>query len=274
METIIHNAIYESITSDPPRRIDGMLWASDLGKNPYFVAKRLLARQLDPFDYPTQIKMSNGNALEEITLEQIAQNTARPMWTQFPVYNELWTGYADVVLGHGSDLVDICDIKATSDKWWDYKGTLPRTGHVLQVWKYGQLYEAMYGVKPRLRLYYRGWGCWAEFEIKAGAAGLACMGHVTDDKGLSTGNEETRLRYVDPHFLEAELERVASYVNGFKRPVDFERAMAALKRDLGIYEPDGPDWDYAERRTDDMRLKAEAEAAPADKETGAVADAL
>ena len=121
MSTIIHNAVYNALTNRPKRRQDGALWVSDLGRNPYIAIRRLLTGEMDPLDYPTLLKMDGGNALEAVTLREVAENIERNVQTQFPLFNEMWSGYADLVIGHGTDDVWIYDHKGSAGKWWDYK---------------------------------------------------------------------------------------------------------------------------------------------------------
>ena len=71
MNKMIHNAVYAALTSAPKRRLNKMLWVSDLGKNPYSAVKRLWTGGLEPFDYATLLKMDGGNALEAATLRQV-----------------------------------------------------------------------------------------------------------------------------------------------------------------------------------------------------------
>jgi hypothetical protein len=239
---IIHNAVHQALTNQPKRRIDRTLWVSDIGRNPYGALKRLLTGEMEPFDYPTLLKMDGGNALEAFTLRQVAENISRPVVTQFPLFDDIWSGYADLVIGHGSDDVIIYDHKGSAGQWWDYKASLPRTADCLQVWMYGQLYEAAYGVTPRLGLYYRGWGCWAEFEIKGILddrleTSLLAIGNITDEKG-KTVQMVDRERHVNPFWLRKNLEDGYGLVTNGKMTL----------REIELMAPTGgrPDWDWAE----------------------------
>lgn len=249
MDKMIHNAVHAALTERPKRRLDKMLWVSDLGKNPYSAVRRLLTGELEPFDYTSLMKMDGGNALEAATLRQVAENLGRPMQVQFPLFNDIWSGYADLVIGHGTDNVVIYDHKATAGKWWDYKESLPRATDCCQVWLYGQLYKEMYGIEPRLGLYYRGWGTWGEFKIKpvleADGIGLnlSATGYITSEKGGETFSA-IRTRYANPQWLRSELEEYYEHI--CKSGMTIEE-MEALN-------PNGPDWDYAENAT--IRLRA------------------
>jgi hypothetical protein len=186
------------------------LWVSDLGMHPYRAMNRLLNGVTDPLDIPTLEKMQCGSVFEDATLE--ALRFAYPgALTQFPLYNNIWSGYADAVLWHGlpSTQPVIIEHKGTSAEWWDYKESLPRSTHVCQLWLYGQLYEEMYGIKPRLILYYRSWKYFAEFEIKEARVGIAAAGIISNKttvKGNYPPEEVDRLLAINPASLRYELE--------------------------------------------------------------------
>lgn len=237
---LIHEAVEAALMNEPERKMDRQLWVSDLGKNPYHAFKRLLTGKMDTFDLPTRLKMDGGNALEAVTLRQVAENISRPIRTQFPLFNDIWTGYADLVIGHGSPDVIIYDHKGAAGKWWDYKWSLPRESDCCQVWMYGQLYKEMYGIEPQLGLYYRGWGTWAEFRLsfkliakRGNVYAIEADGYVTSDKGDPL--PQTRYRMVNPAWLRAELESGFGLIESGKLTID----------DVQKMEPSGPDWDYA-----------------------------
>lgn len=241
MQKLIHNAVRAALMNRPERKPNNSLWVSDLGRNPYSTVRRLLTGEPEPFDYATALKMDGGAALESFTLQQIAQNLDRPIQTQFPLFSSVWTGYADLVIGHGSEDVIIYDHKGSCGRWWDYKESLPRSADCCQVWMYGQLYFERFGVWPRLGLYYRGWGTWADFEVReieaaGGGIYLEAAGHITDEKGEAE-YVVTRSRAVNPYWLRLELE-------------DLHRlAMNGIPLDDLVTDPGGPDWDYAENAT-------------------------
>ena len=243
MEKLIHTAVSKALLQRPARRNDGMLWVSDLGRNPYATFRRLLTGELEPFDYPVQLMMDAGSAIEGYTLRQVAENLERNIRTQFPLFNDVWSGYADLVIGHGTKDVIIYDHKASCGKWWDYKDSLPRSADCCQVWMYGQLYRAMFGIAPRIGLYYRGWGSWAEFEIVDDGTYLQAIGVVTDEKGIEE-YEVARERQVSPDLLCDELEGFYHLIKlGQFKIADFEV----------MTPPPDPEWDYAETATERLR---------------------
>lgn len=240
MQKLIHHAVNNALTRRPMRRLDKQLWVSDLGKNPYGAIRRIVTGELEEFDYPTLLKMDGGNALEAFSLRQAAEGLESKVITQFPLFNDIWTGYADLVINPYTDDPIIYDHKGSAGKWWDYRESLPRTSDCCQVWLYGQLYQEMYGIAPRLGLYYRGWGAWAEFEIKevrtliSNTVYLTANGNITDEKGV-TENEVSRVRKVNPYWLKWEIEKLYQLARDNKKALE----------DL-VIDPGGPDWDYAE----------------------------
>lgn len=238
MEPIIQRALKRALTQRPPRRTDQTLYVSDLGKHPYNAVLRMMTGQMGDFDLPTLAKMDAGSALEDSTAKLLIQNLARPIAFQFPLFDEHWSGYADFVIGHGSNEVIIADHKGTAGRWWDYKETLPRVSDCCQVWMYGQLYTWQWGVEPELRLYYRGWGTWGEFVIEHdfGSDGylyLIANGRITDDKG-NNESQALRSRRVDPWLLALELEEWQKRV--LAKDVTFAQ--------LHELNPNDPAWDY------------------------------
>jgi hypothetical protein len=202
-KTMIREAVETYLTSKPPRRVDSYLWVSDLGMHPAKAMRRVLKGEMEKFDVATQVKMASGSALEADTLD--ALRFSHPgLLTQFPLWNDTWSGYADFVLGHGSEEVTIIEHKAQGNKWWDYKESLPKSTHVLQLWLYGQLYRERFGTTPRLLLYYRGWDEYAEFDIP-------CVGFPEGGPALLTGRidgrDTVRRMYIAPHALRAEMEQ-------------------------------------------------------------------
>lgn len=231
---MIHELIEKGLTERPSRRLDGMLWVSDLGYNPYDTVKRLVTGETKEFDVPTLIKMQNGVALEDDSLAIIAQNSTQPIKTQVPLFNDVWSGYADIVFDFGKDSVAIFDHKGSGGKWWDYKGSLPRVNDCCQVWLYGELYKEMYGKRPYTGLYYRGWGTWAEFQVSFDGRGLSAVGYITNEKGENV-QWESRSRRVNPFWLKRELE-------GYYGRIQAGEGEQLLSE---LTDPGGPDWDYA-----------------------------
>lgn len=244
---IFHKSIKDSLTNRPKRKQDRALWVSDFGRNPYDALSRIMTGTIKEFDYSTLLKMDGGNALESFSLRQVAENLDRPIQTQFPLFDDIWTGYADLVIGHGTEDIIIYDHKGSCGKWWDYKASLPRAADCCQVWLYGNLYAKQYGIMPRLGIYYRGWGAWAEFELRLlyhddGEGYIRADGIVTDEKGIEE-KEVTRFHKVDPTLLLNQIERLYRTVQTDKFTLE----------DLANMKPEDEDWDYAARMTKELR---------------------
>ena len=200
---LVRPALEKHLTTRTHRKIQSELWVSDLGSHPAKAMGRILHGQTPDFGIDTLNKMQLGNVLEADTIEAI-QFSHPHVLTQFPLHDDTWSGYADAVVGHlGGGIPTIIEHKATGDKWFDYKESLPRDTHVCQLWLYGWLYEKMYGIQPELRLYYRSWGGWAEFEILKDEAGdyMVAVGYVN-------GDLVERQRAIAPNLLRHELEEI------------------------------------------------------------------
>lgn len=196
---MIYQAILQTLTSRPSRKPTDDLYVSEFGQHPYKAMARVLQGEQTKFDTKTLEKMENGTAFENDTMQKLSLAIPN-VRTQFPLYDAIWSGYADAVIGHGTVDVTIVEHKATGDKWWDYKGGLVRSTHVCQLWLYGQLYQDMFGITPTLILYYRAWDHHAEFKIVDRGDGLIwAVGEID-------GNPVERSLRISPVALQAEIE--------------------------------------------------------------------
>ena len=159
---------------------------------------RILSGETAEFDTATRIKMEYGNAFESVTGNAL-QHAHPGVQRNFPLWNEYWSGYADFVIGRHTDRPVIIEHKATGDKWFDYKQSLPRSAHLCQLWMYGRLYQEMYQVEPELILYYAAWGSYAEFRIREEGGMVVAEGEIN-------GEPATRLRRISPDDLRREME--------------------------------------------------------------------
>lgn len=203
---MIHSAVEKYLLAKNAlkRRPDGMLWVSDLGNHPYKAMSRILrVDQQAGFGVDVLNKMQQGNLLEPDTIECLRFSYPNVL-TQFPLYNDTWSGYADAIIGHGElPSPVIVEHKGTSDKNFDYKESLPRPEHVCQLWLYGQLYQERYGVTPQLVLYYRSWSNHAEFQLEERNDFLNSYIMAT---GVADGRYTERYVRVHPLALRLELE--------------------------------------------------------------------
>lgn len=212
---MIREAFLSALQNRPARKPTTDLYVSDLGMHPYKAMARILNGERSQFEPSVLEKMECGTAFEENTAKLVSQTI--PTITQFPLWNRLWSGYADMVIGHNTDQVFIVEHKATDTKAWGY---IPKSTHICQLWMYGQLYEELYSVKPQLILVYRSWGQLAEFDVTVSPSGVVCSGFVGNARKIKEF-------WISPAALRTELE---NYYEGERLP-----------------SPDGADtWDYPE----------------------------
>lgn len=98
----------------------------------------------------------------------------------FQLLTEHWSGYADFIINHGLDGdVTIIEHKQTGERHWQEE-TLPKRDHVGQLVLYYYLYQQLYNKEPKIRLYYKGWGHYAEFQLFIRDKHVVCIGMVDD----------------------------------------------------------------------------------------------
>jgi len=145
--------------------------------------------------------MQAGNMWEDETVRALTKvYGADSVITQLPLKTDTWSSKCDAVLWHKTPDVTIVEHKATGDKWWNYKGGLPKAEHLGQLWLYGELYEAEFGLKPRLILFYRSWGHYAEYTVDSLSDGLMLDGEID-------GKPDMRKVAYKPWEWRAELEK-------------------------------------------------------------------
>lgn len=99
--------VFQQGLQRPQRKPTKDLYVSDLGMHPYKAMSRILRGEQSAFDTKTMERMQCGVAFEEDTLKVLAANL--PIMAQFPLWNALWSGYADMVIGHGTNQVTIIE---------------------------------------------------------------------------------------------------------------------------------------------------------------------
>ena len=131
--------------------------------------------------FPLQAKkaMEDGIAYEDNTLKLLRRHYGHEnILEQLPLQTTFWSGKADFVIFHETPQVMIVEHKATGQKWFDYKGSLPNPKHVVQLSLYKTIYRDKYGFEPELRLFYRAWQNWAEFILEPEGAVIRATGWV------------------------------------------------------------------------------------------------
>jgi hypothetical protein len=205
---MISELLERSLLEQPERRPDGLLWVSDLGYHPTKAMNRVLYGKREQFDLPVLKAMQDGNMYEADTIARLTRFYPGTVHTQFPLWNERWTGYVDLVLDHGTEHPTIVEHKATDATYWcktkpDDLGAAYapiKATHVCQLWLYGQLYQAKYNVLPKLVLYYRAWKHECEVEI------VAVERDFVEVEGSLDGKAIGRTLPIAPAVLRDELE--------------------------------------------------------------------
>lgn len=229
----IRPAILGHLADKPQRWNEQILYVSEFGRHPANAMLRMLdGKQWKP-DPNLKLTMSNGTAFENGTFDLLRNSGELPsIFQQFPLYDDIWHGRADMVIGHGTMEVVIVEHKATSDASFDYGNSYPRAADLCQLWLYGELYHALFKIKPKLVLFYRSWKRVAECHI-----------HLDEDT-----------RTVRPH-LWIDGRRVEQRVKDVWPPL-LRDEMETLYRSQSFGE-DLPEslssWDYAEEATARMK---------------------
>jgi hypothetical protein len=159
------------------------LWGSELGG---CLRKAMLRVQgYEPtieFSLDAKEAMHNGVMFEDDTLQALRDVYGdKAVIDQLALGDNLWSCKADFVLWHGTKNVTIIEHKAVGDKWWNYNNGFPKPEHCLQIWLYGYLYKKKFNVQPRLVLFYRSWGNYAELELKEEKGLIRAVGEMNGD---------------------------------------------------------------------------------------------
>lgn len=195
--------VYPAIVSDlerepyPPR--ETILWGSDMGS---CVRKAILRTRAEPVSLPFSASalgyMQAGNMWEAETLRAL-QKAYPGIVTQLELRTDLWSCKCDFVIGHNTGDPIIVEHKATGDKWWNYKNGLPKPEHIGQLWLYGNLYTQKFGIVPKLVLFYRSWGHYAEYAIGQDGRNIVAAGEMD-------GTPVSKVLPIEPDRWKVELE--------------------------------------------------------------------
>ena len=175
----VWNAIHASLTKPRKAHKGGKLWVSGIGSCARAVALSLLGAEAEQPSLESLLIMRGGIAWESQTARELIEVYGDDVTTQLRLSDENWSGYADMTLFHKSKKASpvIIEHKAQGPKSSFGK---PQVPHLLQVALYGWLYEKEFGVAPRLKLFYRKWGEWAEYDVgvfpEVMQVSGACMG--------------------------------------------------------------------------------------------------
>jgi hypothetical protein len=155
------------------------LWPSDLLSCKRKAAHHLIGSEptLD-FNYQSLSYMDGGNVSEDATAR--AMEHVYNAKQNVTLRNGVWSGKADFIINFKQADPIIVEHKATGERKFKDSKQLPRREHVAQLSLYGYLYEQIYGVKPKLVLYYKGWGHFADFTLDVQATRINVSGLIDD----------------------------------------------------------------------------------------------
>ncbi len=92
------------------------------------------------------------------------------------ISNDMWSGEIDFVI-KSKDRIILVEHKATSDS--KFKNLdLPQLKHLGQLCLYGKLWFEKYGVMPELRIFYSGWGGFAEYVVSPNSKTIISEGFI------------------------------------------------------------------------------------------------
>jgi hypothetical protein len=155
------------------------LWASDVGNCARRSALRIQGfKSTVPFEPQSLDYMRIGVILEDETGAALRSKFGDAVIEQMRLSDDNWSGKPDFVLHHGTDNPIIIEHKVTGEKAWYQDGVLPRQPHIGQLVLYWKLYQEKYDIVPKILLFYRAWGHYAEFEILPEPGGVSVVGYV------------------------------------------------------------------------------------------------
>ena len=157
------------------------LWPSDMRSCKRKIALRLRGEKSTvDFEARSLNYMRSGEVMEDETGLALISHYGEPnVDLQHALKWGVWSGKPDFILyhKHKTEQPIIVEHKATGEKsFWNE--SLPRWGHVGQLALYNYLYQKLYKVEPRLILYYRGWGRYAELELDIGEKNVTIHGYI------------------------------------------------------------------------------------------------
>jgi hypothetical protein len=182
---VIREALIKALYMNPqrPRRGKPKLYPSDAGSCNRKIMLRVMGAKSTEFPQAALEAMQNGIHYEDDSLNLLKRVYGENgVVTQLALQTDYWSGKADFVLNHQTADAIIVEHKATGGKWFDYNKKFPEEKHVIQLALYEDIYEKDHGFKPKLILYYRAWGNWAEFVIKPEADKILVNGWVNGEE--------------------------------------------------------------------------------------------
>jgi hypothetical protein len=238
-QTYVQYAIEQHVTRErePYKSGDSkpLLWASDMNKcqrNAMLRVTSLAEPTIQP-DTKMQLYFQAGNMWEDDTLASLRWYYGDDLTDQLVLKNDTWSGKCDFALYHddADKQTVLIEHKAKGDKWWNYNDQLPQSDHVGQLYIYWHLYKKLYGSEPKLVLFYRTWGHYAEFYIEPQ------LGYI-DIHGEIDGQAVVKRYTTDLAGVRQEMERY--YTNGELPPRLLDKEEGCTFRG----KPSCPFYDY------------------------------
>lgn len=153
------------------------IWASEIGSP----CKRKVMLRItgvsgtDRFTDKGLEYMRSGVVMEDDTATALAEIYGDRLYNdpedesdgQLKLKYEMLSGKPDFTIDHETESAILIEHKVTSERHWntDSKSDLPRHNHLGQAVCYMFMYERKYGITPKVLLYYRSFGNFAEYEI-------------------------------------------------------------------------------------------------------------
>ena len=160
------------------RKSKPALWPSDLLSCKRKAAYHLINEEQSlKFSDKSLAYMDGGNVAEDATARAIVDvlNGRQNISLKWGC----WSGKADFIIGYKTNKPIIIEHKATGEKNFK-RSSIPKREHVAQLALYGYLYNKLYGIKPKLILYYVGWGHFADFTLDVQATKISVVGLIDD----------------------------------------------------------------------------------------------
>lgn len=207
-ETYVQSAIEAHVTRPkrPYKSGDAkpLLWASDMNKCKRKAMLRVtgLTQPETVPDTKMQLYFQAGNMWEDDTRVSLQWYYGDTIIDELVLKNDYWSGRCDFVLHHDNpdEQTVLIEHKSTGGKWWNYQDNLPKPEHIGQLYTYWHLYQEEFGTTPKLVLFYRAWGHWAEFYITPIFDGYVQIHGWIDGKAM----EKRLLLQMDETKLEME----------------------------------------------------------------------
>jgi hypothetical protein len=146
----------------------GTLWPTDLGSCKRKTILRVTGNTGDPnFGTRALDYMNTGVIYEEETANALRHVYKERLTEQLELKYQMWSGKVDFAIDADTDNPILIEHKVTSEKNWgtDANTELPKHIHIGQVLTYRWLYTQLYGIVPRVFLYYKTFGNYLECEL-------------------------------------------------------------------------------------------------------------